>query len=246
MTTGAAGQTGTQLLKGHISNMPITSRDVAAFKAGTWASLPIDYALENYAIPYAKKNFNERAFYNKLNKMGRAPRRRYLTSALVSQDPMEGIELPTKRSGSDLYRAAKRAKYARKSSAAGSGETKTAFDDIAKSTQDVGNLRVETLFDINQGTSNGDRLGSKIYAKYIDVRGFIRNLNTSTGNNARILIVQDNKPQIGPVGTNLFAPKSDANDPTDYTTGGDLTQIVDPINTNRFRVLSDRRYKLPP
>lgn len=224
----------------------LTKREALAFKAGGWASIPADYVIENYGIPYAKKHLGPKSFYKHINKMGRSPRRRYLTAATVSQDPMEGVVISHKRAGTDLYRATKRAKYARKAAGAGSQETKTAFDDIAVSTQSVGVLRNITLFDINQGTSNGDRLGSKIYAKYIDVRGYIRNLNTSTTNNARLLIVQDNKPQLGNLTSNLFAPRSDSNDPSDYTTGGDLTQITDPINHNRFRVLSDKKLKMAP
>lgn len=224
----------------------ITKREALAFKAGGWSSLPADYVIENYVVPAAKKHLGPRSFYKHIHRMGRTPGRRYLTPVSVSQDPMEGIVVSHKRSGTDLYRAAKRAKYARKAAGAGSLETKTAYDDIAVATQSVGVLRTETLFDINQGTSNGDRLGSKIYAKYIDIRGYIRNLNTSTTNNARLLIVQDNKPQLGSLAVNLFAPRTDSNDPSDYSTGGDLTQITDPVNSNRFRVLSDRRFKMAP
>ena len=53
----------------------LTKREALAFKVGGWASLPIDFVIENYGIPFAKKHFGEKAFYAHIKKMGLRRRR---------------------------------------------------------------------------------------------------------------------------------------------------------------------------
>ncbi len=42
-----------------------TAREIAAFKAGSWAAVPIDYALENKVIPYIEKHVTKKAIIQK-------------------------------------------------------------------------------------------------------------------------------------------------------------------------------------
>lgn len=219
----------------------LTKREILAFKAGGWASLPIDYAVENYVIPYAKKKFSEKAFYAHISKMpSNRKGRRYLTS-----QPMVISQESLKRGGGELLRVAKRAKYAHKNMV-GNTEKKCIFQEISPSLQSIGTLRTEQLYDTNQGAAFGERLGSKIRAHYIDVRGYLRNESTSLGGAVRILFLQDNKPQLGAHTTNLFQAEGSDNDPVNFAAGGDLAQVTKKINTSRYRVISDRRFKLAP
>lgn len=218
------------LLKG------LTKREALAFKAGGWASIPIDYVIENYGIPYAKKHFSPEAFYSHISELGN----RKMQPMIISQDSR-------KRSGLPLYAMKrKKPKYNRRSQRIPVGEMKCHFEEISTSTQSVGALRTEQLYVITQGAEVGERIGSKIRAHHIDVRGYIRNLSTSLGQTCRILIVQDNKPQLGAYTTNLWQYEGSDNDPVDFSTGGDLAQVGKKVNTSRYRVISDRRFKLAP
>lgn len=232
----------------------LTKREILAFKAGGWASLPMDYALENYVLPYAKKKISEKKFYSHISKMPRkykpysknAKMRRFLTSEpmVISQEDPTTESL--KRSGIELLRAHKRAKYSKNSVMGISPEIKCCFQEISTSTQNVGVMRVEQLYNVNQGAERGERIGQKIRAHYIDVRGFLYNQSTSLSTVTRILFVQDKKPQLGATTTNLFQAEGSDNIPVDYGTGGDLAQVTKKINLSRYRVLSDRRFKLNP
>lgn len=224
----------TSLLKG------LSKREILAFKAGGWASLPIDYVIENYGIPFAKKHFGKKAFYSHISQMPSSRRRTMMQPMIVSQESR-------KRSGVPLYSLAKRAKYGRPGKKhPGDSELKCHYEEISISTQSVGTLRTQQLYQVTQGAEIGERIGSRIRAHYVDVRGYIRNLSTSLGQTCRILFVQDNKPQLGAHTTNLWQFEGTDNDPVDYATGGDLAQVGKKVNTSRYRVISDRKFKLAP
>lgn len=222
----------------------LTKREILAFKAGGWASIPMDYVIENYGIPYAKKHFGEKAFYAHISKMPKRKRggrrRRKLTAEpmLISQESL-------KRAGPELLRAAKRAKYS-PTMVRSIPEKKCFYQEIPQNLQSVGVLRVDQLLTVPQGAESGQRIGQKIRAHYIDVRGWLRNESTSLGQTVRIVFVQDNKPQLGTLTTNLFQTESSDNDPVNFVGTGDLSQVTKKINTSRFRVISDRRFKLAP
>lgn len=208
--------------------MNITPRDITAFKAGSWASLPIDYVIENYGIPYAKKHFGKKAFYKKLSKM---PNRRRLSIATPS-----------------------RAKYRMPSSVlvqktpsvlVGMVDKKVATTQLNAASLATHNTQDTQFFNLNQGTQMGQRVGRMIRASYVEVNGYARNLNNTNIIYLRMVCLLDKKAQIGPTNTNLFRPKSDDNDPIDFGVSTTMDTIRNPINTDRYQVLSDRFFRLP-
>lgn len=226
-----------QFLKG------LTKREILAFKAGGWASLPIDYVGEKYVIPYAKEKLSEKNFYAHISKM---PRKRSKRSRRkLTAEPMLISQESLKRAGPELLRAFKRARYNKKMKGYGM-EKKCFFQEISPSTQDVGTLRTEQLFEVPQGAEYGERIGHKITAHHIDVRGYIRNLSTSLGQTVRILFVQDNKPQLGSHTVNIWQAEGSDNDPVNFVSTGDLAQTTKKVNPSRYRVISDKRFKLAP
>lgn len=208
--------------------MSITPRDITAFKAGSWASLPIDYVIENYGIPYAKKHFGKKAFYSKLSKM---PSSRRLTLA------------PT--SGSK-YRMPSSVRVQRRPDVlVGMVDHKVATSQLNVTSLTAHNTQDTQLYNLNQGTQMGQRIARMVRASHVEVNAYARNLNNSNILYLRMVCLLDKKPQIGTTNTNLFRAKGDSNDPIDFGIGTSMDTIRSPINTDRFQVLSDRFYRLP-
>lgn len=163
----------------------------------------------------------------------------------LTAEPMLISQESLKRAGPELLRAFKRARYNKKMKGLGM-EKKCKFQEISPSTQSVGTLRTEQLYEVTQGAEFGERIGHKITAHHIDVRGYLRNLSTSLGQTVRILFVQDKKPQLGNHTINIWQAEGSDNDPVNFSTGGDLAQVTKKVNTSRYRVISDKRFKLAP
>lgn len=244
-----------------------------AFKAGSWSSLPIDYVIEKYGIPYAKKKFGPKAFYAHLNKMGRRSRRKPRRASrriygvgvrrsrglarrrlMDSDEEMEvapGITYK-RSSSSSLSRAVKKSKASKMSVLVGQTERKVHYEKLVLSgvapseTVDTRTLYEMQLYNVGQGAYRGQRLAQKIKALKINIAGTIYSNNTSTAQSFRFLVVCDKKPALGDRKQNFFLPKSEENVPHNFVTTGDYSQIVEPLNISRYRVISDRKFKVAP
>lgn len=231
----------------------LTKREILAFKAGSWSSLPIDFVIENYGIPFAKKHFGEKAFYmrikNKPKRYGgrRRTRRRLMDDPMIiSQTESETPVRAVARSVGTQTPLSKHRKIRPSGHYSTMEERKTHFLDATNLLLDVGTMESQQLYNLPQGVKLGDRIGARVRAHSIRINGSIRNRITSIPVCLRVLIVHDKRPQLGDVKQNFFQSKTTANEPHNYVTTGDYTQVIEPVNSNRYRVLSDRRFKLAP
>lgn len=223
----------------------LTKREALAFKAGGWASIPVDYAVENYAIPAAKKlnEKTEKKFYSHISKFGKSKSGRRLTKKAM----------PLKRTyhiaGAEAESIAKRLRSDQKERLAmfnGIIDKKVATSQLNASSLSAHNTQDTQLFNLNQGTQMGQRVGRIVTASKVDVNCYARNLNNTNTLYLRVLVMCDKKPQVGTTNTKLFNAKGDSNDPIDFGLGATMDSIRNPINSNRFTVYSDRRFKLAP
>lgn len=215
--------------------MEITPRDIAAFKAGSWASLPIDYLIEKYGVPYVKKKLGPKAFYTYIEKMPYQPRRltrtvtpkRLFTSKHKSPSSLQVINRPTKM-------------------LVGIVDKKVATSQLNATSLSAHNTQDSLLYNLNQGVEMGQRVGRTVSASHVQVNGYARNLNNTNTLYLRMVCLIDKKPQIGATNTHLFKAKSDDNQPIDFGIGTSMDTVRNPINTDRYTVVSDRRFKLSP
>ena len=128
----------------------------------------------------------------------------------------------------------------------GISEKKTHYLNAENLSLDVGEFETHQLYNVAQGVLMGDRIGSSIRAHSIHINGTIRNLITSQSLVLRVLVLQDKRPQLGDRKQNFFKPKSQDNQPHNFLSTGDFSQVIEPVNTNRFRILSDRKFQLAP
>jgi hypothetical protein len=181
-------------------------------------------------------------------KQGRFWGRRRLTGESQSPNVISQSQGSQRsRSAPNSPAARKRIKFERTPQImSGIVEKKTHWLNATTSLLDVGSIYSGQLYNIGQGVLQGNRIGSRIRATTININGTLRNRVTAKAIGIRVLVVHDKKPQFGALTTNLFIPKGDSNQPTDFNTGGDFSQMNAPINKTRFRVLSDRKILLAP
>ena len=125
-------------------------------------------------------------------------------------------------------------------------ERKTHYLSAENLTLNVGEFETNQLYYLPQGVKMGDRIGTSIRAHSILINGSLRNLVTSLATTIRVVLVHDKRPQLGDLKQNFFRPKTTDNAPHNFVNSGDFSQVIEPINNLRFRVLSDRRFSLAP
>lgn len=151
----------------------ITKREALAFKAGGWASIPVDYIAEKYAIPYIKENFNETAFYNKINKFGANNTTDSSNQTRFSHkinspkyNTTTKMKKYTYRNRSISSRLARVEKMARNNRAEMKSVTWTSSGTIATST-----INTLEMTSIGHGTGINERIGDRIKVWRIEIRG---------------------------------------------------------------------------
>lgn len=194
--------------------------------------MPIDYVIENYGIPFAKKHFGPKAFYTHIERM---PRR------LTKVTPKRLFTPSKHRPTSGTYIIKKPTK-----TLVGVVDRKVATSQLNASSLAAHNTQDIQLYNLNQGVEMGQRVGRVCVASHIQVNGYARNLNNTNTLYLRCVCVIDKKPQVGPTNTNLFKAKSDDNVPIDFGVSTSMDTVRNPLNTDRFTIVSDRRFKLAP
>jgi hypothetical protein len=211
----------------------LTKREIAAFKAGSWSSIPVDWIVENYGIPFAKEKLGPEAFYSHINKMGSRRLTKYQ---------------PAKKYGAKKYRVANHVATTvmRSPVLLGMVDRKVHASGISGTGIAAHSIQSTQLYNVAQGVNMGDRIGRQIRALTVHVNGYFRNLSNTKTCFLRVLCVQDKKPQLGGLNVNLFVPFSNANNPQDFGAAPNHDTVRLPINTDRYMVLSDRLHKLAP
>lgn len=149
----------------------ITKREALAFKAGGWASLPIDYVFERYALPYARKNFSEKGFYNKISQFGSTSSRTLARDRIAFSGKFRRNKMPAKRSYYNNNNAVnKRLRRVEAMARANRPEMKTitwsSVGTVVNGTQNVLDIT-----SIAQGTGVNERVGQHIKVWRIEIRG---------------------------------------------------------------------------
>lgn len=144
----------------------ITKREAIAFKAGGWASIPLDYAIEKYAIPYIKENFNETAFYRKINTFGANTTN--FSSNITSHKSRNKMAKTTNRYGKRNmeYRLRKVERMARNNRAEMKSVTWTSSGTVPAT-----EINILELTSIGHGTGINERIGDRIKVWRIEIRG---------------------------------------------------------------------------
>lgn len=147
----------------------VTKRETLAFKAGGWASLPIDYAIEKYAVPYAKRHYGKKAFYRKISQFGVRDIEKRSKKTVKTR---ASRKMGSKRSYNESLskRVAKVEAMARSNRPEMKSITWRTFGTITQGTRNV--LDITALA---QGTSNSARIGDRIKVWRIEVRGWANN-----------------------------------------------------------------------
>lgn len=214
----------------------LTKREILAFKAGSYSSLPLDWVIENYGIPAAKvlAKKGEDSFYRYISKM---PRSRNLSRYT-----------PAKKYTTSKYRASTSipASVTRSSLMVGIVDRKVATTSLNSSSLTSHVLTATQLYNVAQGTLMGERVGREIRASTVSINAFARNLSNTKTLYLRMLCLQDKKPQVGGVAQNLFKSRTNENLPIDFGVTNSMDTIRSPINKDRFMVLSDRKFRLSP
>jgi len=208
-----------------------SGREVLAFKAGTWAGLPLNYLIEKYGIPYVKQRLGERAFYKKINSM---PSRR-----LTAHKAAGTTSYLKHKKSSSVYAP----KY-KKNYMIGVPELKTHTTQLNSGSLTTHNTQDALLYNMNQGVEAGQRIAKEIQARRINFNLFARNLGNANSIYLRVLVIADKKAQIGATNTNLFRSKGEAYEPIDFGVSSSMDTIRNPINLDRYTVYSDRKFKL--
>lgn len=102
--------------------------------------------------------------------------------------------------------------------------------------------------DIAKGTNQGNRTGSSVYYRGLDVRMAVTNNLASQAHNIRMrIMLLRNKRAATSNLTDMFHPLSDTNDPQSYDTStiSKPAQLIKQINKNKFEVFYDKVYYLP-
>jgi len=96
------------------------------------------------------------------------------------------------------------------------------------------------LNNLGQGSSISTRIGSKVKAQYIDVRGHVHTADGNASQYVRVLLLS---AALGDDGlTDLVETNTGATGPA----GLDVSAIYARINTSKYRVLGERILKLGP
>lgn len=97
---------------------------------------------------------------------------------------------------------------------------------------------------IDQDPLTGNRIGSEIILKYIDIYHRVVNLNGGENGYLRLLVVED-KGYEATNGLEMFQSVNlSSNDPITYDNTGKVDQIYWPFNKQRWTVYYDTRVKL--
>lgn len=144
----------------------VTKREALAFKAGGWASLPIDYALEKYALPFVKKNFSEKGFYGHISQFGKSGGKKIAT-AQIKETRKRKMSTKRKYSKND-YVIQKRL---RRVEAMAKSEMKT-ITWTSSGTVTQGTQNLLDLTSMAQGVAVNERVGDQIKVWRIEIRGY--------------------------------------------------------------------------
>lgn len=150
----------------------LSKREVLAFKVGGWSSLPIDYAIENYALPYAEKNFSEKGFYNKISQFG--ARKSSSRSLLNHKKPIvrkSTLKMPANKYPRNQYALNKRLRRVEAMARNNRAEMKT----ITWTSSGVVGAGTQSALDFTQissGTAINEREGNYIKVWRVEIRGF--------------------------------------------------------------------------
>lgn len=141
----------------------VTKREALAFKAGGWASLPMEYVGEKYVLPYVQRRFGEKAFYNKISQFGS-------TSQQTPRVTTAG-KMAAKRKYTGDSAINKRLKRVERIANANRGEMKMATW-TSSGTVTQGTQNVLDLTSLIQGVGDDQRVGNRIKVWRIEVRGY--------------------------------------------------------------------------
>lgn len=215
----------------------VTARELAAFKVGAWSSLPVDYILTEYGLPFIKRKLIQLQQY--IQRRGRRLMRTR-SSSRKSRPKHGGGSLPLKKRKVGYYPPPTALSYLFEKKIEYQARSYAELQPSTPVTYQLGST-------LGQGVTRGDRIGSEICLIGYQVKMQINNIATIALDKyyLRCLVLQTDRPgQV--VTTNLFRAEADTNTPVDFDTSGDSLQIIKPINRNIHRVLFDRKFEILP
>lgn len=129
-----------------------------------------------------------------------------------------------------------------------SAETKCNNGKWNSTTAQPGTLYLERLCKlITQGDTMGQRTGKNIFFKFFNLSGYVVNPNTTSGNKAYLrMAILRNKTQITDYTGGLWkADSASNNNPVDFQTTGNISQINKPFARTLRSVVWQKRFIIP-
>lgn len=170
-------------------------------------------------------------------------------------------KMPYKRRGRSTYRKRRKFRNRRKLATRGYVNRKmmvAAEKGASYKTTDLPDMQFSQLYsqvvgeEIEKGTNYGNRIGKSIRIKGLMFNIMAKNLSSAASSNVfiRFMVLWDKKPNGLGTGNAMWKSSDGSgfeNKPDDFnTTGGKIQQIINDLNTSKYKTLYNKVFKLAP